>query len=134
MTDVAAPIPEWPYIWASFYSATLLIISISTFTPAVYSVCEQAGFPQPRNRPLHVYIYLFAGCQFMLGLAVAVLEAAGEWRAVSVIIACSTPMGLLGTSLSATKGGMGYGKAFWSHALLTTMGSLAGWRLIQDNW
>lgn len=134
MTDVAATTPGWPYIWASFYSATLLIISVSTFTPAAYSVCEQAGFPQPRNQPLHVYVYLFAGCQFMLGLALAVLEAAGEWRAVSVIIACSTPMGLVGTSLSGTMGGMGFGKAFWSHVLLTTVGTLAGLRLLQENW
>lgn len=70
----------------------------------------------------------------MIGLAVAVLEAAGEWKAVSVIIGCSLPMGLLGTTLSGTKGGMGYGQAFWSHALMTTVGALAARRLLQDNW
>jgi len=134
MADIFLSTADWPYMWASFYSATLLIIAVSTFTPAVYSVCEQAGFPQPRDQPLNVYVYLFAALQFMVGLAVAILEIAGEWRAVSVIIACAFPMGLVGTSLSATKGGLGYGKEFWSHFLLTTIGTLAGWRLLQDNW
>lgn len=134
MADLAASLSDWPYIWASFYSAMLLIISVSTFTPAAHGVCEQAGFPQPRNQPLNVYVYICAGSQFMLGLAVAILVAEGEWKAVSVIIACSTPMGLLGTSLAAIKGGMGFGKEFWSHALLTTIGTSAGWRLIQENW
>ena len=134
MTDVAAFAADWPYFWAYFYTATLLIISISTFTPAAHSVCEQAGFPQPRDKPMNVYVYLFAGCQFMLGLSLAVLQAASEWRAVSVIVACALPMGLVGTSLSATKGGMGYGPPFWSHCLLLTIGTSAGWRLMQDNW
>jgi hypothetical protein len=133
-TEIATSKADWPYLWAYFYAATLLIISISTFTPAVYSVCEQAGFPQPRNQPVHVYVYLCAGAQFMIGLAVAVLEAAGEWRAVSVIIACSTPMGILGTSLSATKEGMGFGRPFWSHGLLVMVGTSAAWRLLQENW
>lgn len=134
MNDSTLSTASWPYMWATFYAGTLLAISISTFTPLAHSVCEQAGFPQPRNEPLHVYVYLFAGCQFMVGLAVAVLEAAGEWRAVSVVIACALPMGLLGTSLAAMKGGDGFGRAFWSHALLTTVGSLAGWTLIRENW
>lgn len=78
----------------------------------------------------------------MIGLAVAVLVAAGgKWRAVSVMIACSTPMGLLGMTLSATYGGgggtkVGYSnKASWSHGmLLLTMETVAGWKLMQENW
>ena len=134
MTDITASIPSWPYLYASWYSVTLLGISISSFTPAVYSVCEQAGFPQPRNQPINVYVYLLAGSQLLVGLAVAVLEAVSEWKAVSVIISCTIPMGLIGTSLAATKGGMGLGRAFWAHGLATVIASLAAWNLVQDNW
>lgn len=134
MLDPTTLLPTWPYIWAIFYATILLIISISTFTPFAHSVCEQAGFPQPRNQPLNTYVYLFAGCQFMLGLSVAILEAVGEWRAVSVIIASSLPMGIVGTSLSAMRGGNGYGKEFWSHAVMLGIGTSAGWRLLQEHW
>ncbi|KAK5061507.1 hypothetical protein LTR84_008051 [Exophiala bonariae] len=134
MADITLTTANWAYTWAIFYATILLTISISTFTPLAHTVCEQAGFPQPRDQPLHVYVYLFAGCQFMLGLSLAVLEAAGEWRAVSVIVACALPMGLLGTTLSAVKGGQGCGTAFWSHALLTSIGTTAGWRLLVENW
>lgn len=131
MTDLSS----WPYIWPPFYAATLLLISLATFTPLAHRVCEQAGFPQPRTQPLNAYVYLLAGSQLMIGLAVAMLVAAEEWRAVSVIIACSTPMGLVGTSLSARdRTETGLGQAFWSHALLTTVGTLAGWRLMRENW
>ena len=134
LTGAAISTADWPYLWAAFYAAILIIISISTFTPAGYDVCEQGGFPQPRNQPLNVYVYLFAGCQFQVGLSVAVLLAAGEWRALSAVIACATPMGLVGTTLSATRGGMGFGKAFFTHCVLMTIGTSAAWRLMQENW
>lgn len=134
MDNIAASVADWPYLWAYFWTATLLFVSMGTFTPAVYSLCEQAGFPQPRNQPLNTYVHLFAGCQFMIGLASAILEGAGEWRAVSVIVACAFPMGIVGTTLSARDGGLGYGSPFWSHALLMTIGTSASWKLIQENW
>ncbi|RVX66415.1 hypothetical protein B0A52_09645 [Exophiala mesophila] len=134
MADITASLADWPHVWASFYAAMLLVVSLGMFTPAAYSICDQAGYPQRRDQPLNIYVYLCAGCQFMLGSSVAILVAAGEWKAVSVIIATSTPMGILGTTLSATKGGMGFGKEFWSHVLLTTIGTSAGWKLVQENW
>jgi hypothetical protein len=134
MADTTTLLSNWPYAWAIFYPVTLLLIAIGTFTPAAHALCEQAGFPQPRDQPLNTYVYLLAGTQFMIGSALAMLEYAGEWRAVSVIICCATPMGLLGTSLSAMRSGEGFGGAFWTHALLTTVGTSAGWRLLQNHW
>jgi hypothetical protein len=68
----------------------------------------------------------------MLGLAVAILEATHEWRAVSVILACATPMGVIGTTLSATKGSGG--SAFWMHVVMSTVGTTASYRLVQEHW
>ncbi|KIW40817.1 uncharacterized protein PV06_07989 [Exophiala oligosperma] len=139
-TTAATIISAWPYVWAYVYSFMLLSIALATFTPAAHHVAERAGFPQPRDRPLNVYVYLLAGSQLMIGLSVAVLVFLGDWKAVSVVIACSTPMGLIGTTLSArtpsTGGGGGIigNKPFWSHAMMVTIGTCAAWRLIKENW
>jgi hypothetical protein len=130
MADTVSTTSNWPYIYATLWSALLLTNCIGTFTPAVYTMTEQAGFPQPRNQPLNVYVYLFAGCQFMIGLASAILEATGEWKAVSVIIACSVPMGCLSTIICA----MGIGKGAYTHGMLTSIAAVAAWRLMQENW
>jgi hypothetical protein len=130
MPDAIAPTSNWPYIYATLWSALLLINSIGTFTPVVYSMTEQAGFAQPPNQPLNVYVYLFAGCQFQVGLASAVLEYVGEWKAVSVIIACSIPMGCLSTTICA----LGMGEGMWTHGILTGIAAVAGWKLLKQNW
>lgn len=67
----------------------------------------------------------------MLGLAVAVLEYAGEWRAVSVIITCAFPMGVVGTTLS---GMSGIDKSFWNHVVMMAVGTSASWKLMQVHW
>jgi hypothetical protein len=122
----------WPYYWPPFYASTLLLNSALTFTPLCRSLCASAGFPQPPARPLNVYVYLFAGTQFMIGSSVAVLCWLGEWRAVSVIVVSATPMGILGTGLSASDMGEGrYGKAFWTHVGLLSVGTLASWALVR---
>lgn len=131
MLDSTTIAHDWPYYWAVFYAGILLMVSVGTFTPAAYDICESAGFSQPRNQPLNTYVYLFAGCQFMLGLSVAILELAGEWRAVSVIIACALPMGVVGLTQSAKEG---FTSAFWQHAVMFAVGTSAGWRLMQENW
>ncbi|ETN37703.1 uncharacterized protein HMPREF1541_07326 [Cyphellophora europaea CBS 101466] len=134
MTEIATSLADWPYAWAYFFPVMLLSIAIGTFTPAAHSILEQGGFPQPRHQPLNVYVYLFAGCQSAVGLSVAVLEALGDWKAVGVILGCLTPMALLSTSLSAVKGGTGLGSAFWTHGVMTVIGTRAAWRLVQEHW
>jgi hypothetical protein len=131
MPDTNTILAAWPYAWAYFYPTILLVNAILTFTPAAHAICEQGGFPQPRNQPLNTYVYLFAGCQLMLGLAVAILEYTGEWRAVSVILASATPMGVIGTTLSSMHG---FDKAFWTHVVMFTIGTSASVNLVRQYW
>jgi hypothetical protein len=132
MAELATLTNEWHYGWAYFFAFILLLNAVLMFTPAAHAICEQGGFPQPRNQPFNVYVYLFAGCQLMVGLSVATLIATDEWRGVSVILACATPMGVLGTTLSATMGSGG--SAFWTHVVLLGVGTMASYRLVQENW
>ncbi|KEF54006.1 uncharacterized protein A1O9_09801 [Exophiala aquamarina CBS 119918] len=143
------------------HGITLLLLSVfimSWISPR--QLCASALFPQAPDRPLPTFFYIFAVRELVLGLALLLLQAYGEWRAVVVLLACISINGIgdfffaaleVGFDESVKAGygqGQGQGKgrgkegaggslwwaAFKGHGVPTIAGYWAAWRLWQEHW
>lgn len=142
---MASSIPALPYLVA--YGVTILLLSVFIFSlidPG--TICAAALFPQPAGKPLNTFFYLFAVRELVLGLALLLLEAYGEWRAVTVVLGCVGLNGvgdfiLAGLRMGSEEGtekGNGSASRWWdsfkAHGVPTILGYWAVWKLWQEHW
>ncbi len=79
------------------------------------------------------YFYIFAVRELVLGLALLILEAYNEWRAVTVLLACIGLNGVSDVYFAGSLGG-GWWPAFKAHGVLTIIGYWTVWKLWQEHW
>ena len=133
MTDPSAW-PSWPYIFA--YALPIWMIGVfitSLSTSASHALLVQVGFPQPRDKPLNIFWYMFAVRELLFGLILLILEREGEWKAVSIIIGVMTIGGSLDVVFSATKGGVGWIEGFKAHGIVTMVALFASYQIWMEN-
>ncbi|KAK4939673.1 hypothetical protein LTR10_020063 [Elasticomyces elasticus] len=107
-------------------------VFISSFT-SPRAVTASACFPQPADRPVNVFIYLFAVRELVLGLALIFLVAYNEWRAVTILLACVGLNGL-GDFFLAGNLGTGWRSSLMCHGIPTVVGYWAVWKLWQEHF
>jgi hypothetical protein len=148
-SSLTSSIPALPYLIV--YGITILLLSVFIFSLIdPRTICAAALFPQPADKPLHTFFYLFAVRELVLGLALLLLEAYGEWRAVVVVLGCVGINGVgdffiagfrMGSEEGAEKGrqnGGGSAGRWWAsfkaHGVPTIFGYWAVWKLWQEHW
>ena len=127
-------LPSWPYIFVTCLTIMLIGVWAVAQTSYSHAMCEQTGFPQPANKPLDNFFYLFANKEGIYGLILISLQLAGQWRAVGIVLACLCLGGAGDMYLSMTIGKpFNLLEAFQAHGSVTVVGAWAAWKIIQEN-
>jgi hypothetical protein len=129
--DILSDLPPFHYLIAYFIPVILLGVFFGSLIDP-HGICNAALFPQPAGR-MHDFFWLFAIRELVLGMALVILEAYGEWRAATVLLAC---IGINGVTdfFSRAAAGKGILKSFQVHGVPTVAGYYAVWRLWQEHW
>jgi hypothetical protein len=126
--------PSFSYVFPYAVAAWQMgVFFASLSTSASHTLLEQVGFPQPRDKPLHYFWTMFAVKELMSGVIFLLLSWAGEWKAVSIVLAVSCGGGMMDTIMAATKGGVGWIEAFKAHGVVTAVGIYVAYQLWLDN-
>ncbi|ETN36804.1 uncharacterized protein HMPREF1541_09082 [Cyphellophora europaea CBS 101466] len=141
---------QWHYLFAYFCPLFMFAVFLNSLSiTRSVEMCKQVGFPpkrpvgagsssqkQQQTSPtrLDPFFYLFAQRCFGIGLMLTILEACGEWRAVSVMLGCMCVNGVRDGWLVLTDGEGGVGKAFAAHWGITIVGACSTWRLWAEHW
>ncbi|KIX05937.1 uncharacterized protein Z518_03911 [Rhinocladiella mackenziei CBS 650.93] len=130
--DILSSLPSLQYLVAYFIPVMLLGVFVGSLV-SPRSLTAAACFPQPVDKPMDTFFYLFAVREHCLGLALLILEACDEWRAAVVLLAC---IGINGTGdfLLAGSLGTGWWPSFTTHGIPTLVGYWAVWKLWQEHW
>jgi hypothetical protein len=128
-----ADLPAWPYIFVATLPFWMIGVFIVAQTPAVHAMCDQVGFPQPRSQPLNSFFWLFVNKEGCMGLIMLLLQLAGEWRAVGIVLSVMCIGGAGDLYLSIAKGRMGLVEAFQAHGVMTGVGVWAAWRILDEH-
>lgn len=128
--DFFDSLPPFHYLVAYYIPCILLGAFIGCMV-APYTICEAVHMPQPRDKPLNIFFYLFAIRELVLGLALLLLEVYNEWRGVTILLAC---IGINGASDFVIAGF--YSGKWWSsftaHGFPTLLGYWTVWKLWQE--
>lgn len=126
-------LPAWPYIFATILPLWLFGVYAVGQSSYAHDMCDQVGFPQPRNQPFNEFYWLFLNKEAVFGLIMGSLGLAGEWKAVGIVLACCCVGGFGDLNLSMTVGRMGFWEAVQAHGLVSGIGAWAAVRLIREN-
>ena len=149
MMDIFSSLPPFQYLVAYFIPVMLLGVFLGSLV-SPHAICASACFPQPADKPMHTFFYLFAVRELCLGLALLALEAYGEWRAATILLACIgingigdfliagsqkivTPSGN-GKSKGNAGGGSWWSSSFMVHGTPTIIGYWTVWKLWQEHF
>ncbi|KIW50288.1 hypothetical protein PV05_11890 [Exophiala xenobiotica] len=147
--DTFSSLPPFQYLVAYFIPIMLLGVFLGSLV-SPHAICASACFPQPADKPMQTFFYLFAVRELCLGLALLTLEAYDEWRAATILLACIGINGvgdflISGFQLGTAKGN-GNGKSkgnagaswWWSsfmiHGTPTIIGYWTVWKLWQEHF
>ncbi|KAL6245885.1 hypothetical protein RBB50_007038 [Rhinocladiella similis] len=83
----ANTIPPPPYLIAYAVAVMLIGVFIGALV-SPHTIAAAACFPEPADKPMHVFFYLFAVRELCLGVAMLVLVSYNEWRSVTILLAC----------------------------------------------
>ncbi|ETI22538.1 hypothetical protein G647_06613 [Cladophialophora carrionii CBS 160.54] len=130
--EAGSSIPPLQYLVAFLLPVMLIGVFVGSLV-SPHNISAAALFPQPANKPVHSFFYLFATRELCLGVALLTLEAYNEWRAVTVLMACIGLNGI-GDFLLAGASGGGWWPSFTTHGIPTIVGYWAVWKLWQEYW
>jgi hypothetical protein len=125
-------IPNIPYLAVSILPCMFISVAILTII-SPHDMAEGAGFAQPRNQPINAFVWLFMGKEAVMGVTLAILEAAGEWRAVAILSAALTVNGF-NDFAQCGRGPAGWSKAFRAHGVMTLVFCAVSWQLLLNHW
>jgi hypothetical protein len=126
--------PSFPYVFACLLPVWLIgVFFASLSTPASHNLLDSVGFPQPRDKPLHYFWYMFAIRELLLGCIFALLEFHGEWKSVAIVLGVSCCGGAMDVVMSATKGGVSWMKGIQAHGIVTAVGTYSAYQLWLEN-
>jgi len=98
------------------------------------AIVNAAAFgPMPANTPMNTEYWLFVLRELCLGVALLVLEAYGEWRAVTVLLGCVGINGVGDFVLAGMKGA-GWKASMTSNLVPTLVGYWAVYKLWEEHW
>ena len=130
--DFLSSLPPLQYLTAYFFPVMLLGVFVGSLV-SPHSLAASAHFPQPANKPLNTFFYLFAVRELVLGAALLTLEACDEWRAVVILLACISINGI-GDFVLAGSSGAGWWPSFTTHGIPTLVAYWTVWKLWQEHW
>ncbi|EXJ74545.1 uncharacterized protein A1O5_02841 [Cladophialophora psammophila CBS 110553] len=125
-------IPPLQYLIAYLIPVMFLGVFVGAFV-SPHALSASASFPPPTDKVSLTFFHLFAIRQLCLSLALLVLEACNEWRAVVIVLACVGVNGISDFLLSAASGA-GWGSSFRTHGIPTVVGYWTVWELWQEHW
>ncbi|KAJ9606661.1 hypothetical protein H2200_008669 [Cladophialophora chaetospira] len=131
--EALSSIPPLQYLVAYFLPIMFLGVFIGALV-SPHSLSAAALFPQPADKPMHPYFYLFAVRELVLGLALLILEANNEWRAVTALLGCVGLNGVSDCIIAATLSGGGWWPSLKVHGIPTVIGYWSVWKLWQEHW
>ncbi|KAI1629928.1 hypothetical protein EDD37DRAFT_604795 [Exophiala viscosa] len=130
--DVLSSLPPFQYLVAYFLPIMFIGAFISSFANP-HAVTASVCFPQPADKPINAFVYLFAVRELVLGIALILLEACNEWRAVVILLACVGINGM-GDFLLAGNLGTGWRSSFMCHGIPTIVCYWTVWKLWQEHF
>ncbi|KAK7894807.1 hypothetical protein LTR67_005546 [Exophiala xenobiotica] len=152
--DILSSLPPFHYLFAYFIPVMLLGVFFGSLV-SPHAICASACFPQPADKPMNTFFYLFAVRELVLGLALLTLEAYDEWRAATILLACIGINGisdfLIAGSLGSqsqsqsqsqkgietgkgVEGGVSWWSSFMVHGTPTILGYWTVWKLWQEHF
>lgn len=139
-------LPSWPYLFASSAAFVPIGFFITAQTHYARAMCAEVGFAQPlspnlklkgqqsQEPELNSLFYLLANKEAVIGLVLLALQAAGEWKAVGIMLMCVCVCGGGDMYVSVTRGSFGLWKGFQRIGLIKCIGIWAAWRICEENW
>ncbi|ETN44825.1 uncharacterized protein HMPREF1541_09700 [Cyphellophora europaea CBS 101466] len=127
--------------------------SIGAQTRYAHAMCAQAGFAQPlspasprgkgvqrqiqsrdNDQEMNSLLYLLANKEAVIGIVLLALQAAGEWKAVGIMLGVVCVGGLADMYVAVVRGSFGAWEAFWTIGFVKFIGTWAAWKICLENW
>lgn len=130
--DLFTSLPPVHYIFAYIFPVFLIGVFFSATTNP-QAIAKSLDFKEPQKKEDEPFVYMFAVRELAFGVALLILIACDEWKAVTIVMGCAG-IGGMGDFILDVRVGHGWSHVVKTHGLPTLVGYWVVWKLYQNWW